>query len=156
MWKTLKHLLPSSTHKSSSDETLDPDFKKKFSEIGENLTSAFGELQIPEIIMPNITDKLQFYEISINYALKELLALPKGNTGTSLTNIFNLSLYHGIILNNWKMVPITPIFRNKGTKHDPNNYRPILGPVLFLIYTNDPSFNINDGDLNNLCRRYQY
>ena len=26
MWKTLKHLLPSSTQKSATEETLDPDF----------------------------------------------------------------------------------------------------------------------------------
>ena len=71
MWKTLKHLLPSSAQKSATEE-----INKFFSEIGENLTSDFGELQIPEIITPNITDKLQFYEININYTLKELLALP--------------------------------------------------------------------------------
>ena len=144
MWKTLKHLLPSSTQKSSPEETLDPDVLNKFfSEIGENLTSDFGELQIPEIITPNITDKLQFYEININYTLKELLALPKRNTldvldmdslllrmsalviAPALTHIFNLSLYHGIIPNDCKMARITPVFKNKGTKHDPNNYRPI-------------------------------
>ena len=144
MWKTLKHLLPSSTQKSSPEETLDPDVLNKFfSEIGENLTSHFGELQTPEIITPNITDKLQFYEININYTLKELLALPKRKTldvldmdslllrmsalviAPALTHIFNLSLYHGIIPNDCKMARITPVFRNKGTKHDPNNYRPI-------------------------------
>ena len=140
MWKIVKYLLPSSTQKSSLEETLDPDFLNKFfSEIGENLTFDFGELQIPEIITPNITDKLQFYEININYTLKELLALPNRNTldildmdslllcmsalviATALTHIFNLSLYHGIIPNDLKMARITPIFKNKGTKHDPNN-----------------------------------
>ncbi|KAF2345236.1 Reverse transcriptase domain [Trinorchestia longiramus] len=41
-----------------------------------------------------------------------------------LTNIFNQSLETGIVLEDWKWVNVTPIFK-KGNKQIPNNYRPI-------------------------------
>ena len=43
----------------------------------------------------------------------------------SLTHIFSLSLYHGSLPSDWKIARITPIYKQKGCKDDPNNYRPI-------------------------------
>ena len=44
----------------------------------------------------------------------------------SLTHIFNLSLYQGMLPSNWKIALVTtPIYKNTGDKSDPNNYRPI-------------------------------
>ena len=39
--------------------------------------------------------------------------------------LFNMSLNTGQIPDDWKKVRVTPIFKNKGSNTDPNNYRPI-------------------------------
>ena len=50
--------------------------------------------------------------------LKDQLALP-------LTIVFNKSLKEGSVPSSWKEANITPIFKKKGSKHSPGNYRPI-------------------------------
>ena len=44
---------------------------------------------------------------------------------SSLTVLFNMSLSKGQIPDDWKKARVTPIFKNKGSDTDPNNYRPI-------------------------------
>ena len=49
----------------------------------------------------------------------------------NVTKIINSSLSLSVFLDGWKKAHITPIWKNKGKKSDPNNYRPILMlPVL--------------------------
>ena len=36
-----------------------------------------------------------------------------------------MSLYNGEIPNEWKKARVTPVYKNKGSKQDPNNFRPI-------------------------------
>ena len=36
-----------------------------------------------------------------------------------------MSLYNGEIQNEWKKARVTPVYKNKGSKQDPNNFRPI-------------------------------
>jgi hypothetical protein len=43
----------------------------------------------------------------------------------SLTHIYNLSLYHGIFPENFKLARVTPVHKGKGDRSDPSNYRPI-------------------------------
>ena len=43
----------------------------------------------------------------------------------SLTQIFNLTLTQNYIPSDWKKAKITPIYKGKGSKLDPSNYRPI-------------------------------
>ena len=42
-----------------------------------------------------------------------------------LTDIFNKSISSAIFPKDWKKALVTPIFKGKGSKHDPTNYRPI-------------------------------
>ena len=44
---------------------------------------------------------------------------------TPLEYIFNRSLDSGEIPRDWKMAHVVPIYKNKGIKNDPSNYRPI-------------------------------
>ena len=39
--------------------------------------------------------------------------------------LFNIIFETGIVPDNWLMVNIKPIYKNKGDKMDPKNYRPI-------------------------------
>ena len=55
----------------------------------------------------------------------KLLLLSAPAIAPSLTHIFNLFLYQGLLPSDWKIARVTPIFKNKGDKSDPNNYRPI-------------------------------
>ena len=42
-----------------------------------------------------------------------------------LCHIFNLSLKTGVFPGQWKTAWIQPIYKNKGERSDPRNYRPI-------------------------------
>ena len=42
-----------------------------------------------------------------------------------LTKLFNISLSSGKLPKMWKISHITPIYKNKGSAQDVNNYRPI-------------------------------
>ena len=55
----------------------------------------------------------------------KLLRLASPAIAYSLTHIFNLSICQGVLPADWKTARVTPIFKNKGDKSDPNNYRPI-------------------------------
>ena len=60
---------------------------------------------------------------------------------SSLTILFNMSLNNEEIQNEWKKARVTPVYKNKGSKQDPNNVRPVsvIGhiPKLFekLLYS---------------------
>ncbi len=42
-----------------------------------------------------------------------------------LYHIFKKSLDTGVLLSDWKEANITPIYKNKGSKHEATNYRPV-------------------------------
>ena len=45
---------------------------------------------------------------------------------SSLTILFNMSLYNGEIPNEWKKARVTPVYKNRGSKQDPKDFRPIF------------------------------
>ena len=53
-----------------------------------------------------------------------VLKLTAKTISKPLTNLFNLSLQHGIFPDTWKQVNGIPILK-KGDKSSPNNYRPV-------------------------------
>ena len=50
--------------------------------------------------------------------LSDLLALP-------ISILYNATLQHGVLPHDWRRAFITPIYKNKGSRHLPENYRPI-------------------------------
>ncbi|XP_018497187.1 uncharacterized protein LOC108865037 [Galendromus occidentalis] len=72
--------------------------------------------------------------------------------------IYNLSLRSGIVPAAWKVSFVTPVYKGKGSRADPCNYRPIsinvvasvaqgsvIGPLLYLLFTNDLRYEIVNG-----------
>ena len=143
MWKTLNNLLPSNKCESFTDKISPDQFNSFFSTIGQNLTSDFGDIVLPHFVVPHCDENFDFLEVNVNFTLRELLKLPMRTNldgidmdpkllklsapaiAPSLTHIFNLSLYHGLIPSDWKVARITPIYKRKGLKSDASNYRPI-------------------------------
>lgn len=65
------------------------------------------------------------------FVLKQLASAISPN----ITVIFNSSLVHHIFPTDWKHANITAIYKNKGSKNDPANYRPIsVIPILARIF----------------------
>ena len=63
--------------------------------------------------------------------VKELAPSICGNIST----IYNLSIHQGRFPTLWKKANITPIWKGKGSKNDPNNYRPIsILPIVARIF----------------------
>ena len=42
-----------------------------------------------------------------------------------ITDLFNLSISQALVPNDWKKAKVTPIYKGKGSRSDPSNYRPI-------------------------------
>lgn len=55
---------------------------------------------------------------------KEDLLIDPAMTASRLTSIFNASLSNLQLPTEWKLAPVTPLFK-KGAPDQPNNYRPI-------------------------------
>ena len=102
--------------------------------------------------------------------LQELLKLPKDKTSLdiidmdcklprlaspiiapSLTHIFNLSLAQGQMPSGWKIARVNPVYKNKGSKDDPGNYRPIsvVPTVTKIIEKNIKAQLVNYFTVNN-------
>ena len=55
-----------------------------------------------------------------------------------ITTLINMSLTIGVVLDDWKLSRVTPIFKGKGDANDENNYRPIsvIGHVSKILEKN--------------------
>ena len=62
-----------------------------------------------------------------------ILKITVDSTSKALGQIFNRSLMHGEIPDDWKSANVVPIFK-KGSKGNKNNYRPVnLTSVILLL-----------------------
>ena len=70
----------------------------------------------------------------LNFDTK-LLRLSAPLIAPILTHIYNLSLSSGFIPPDWKLARVTPVYKQKGSKHEPGNYRPIsvVSPIAKII-----------------------
>ena len=128
-------------------------FNRHFANIGENLARKIPETDIDPLSYLDRTDKsFAFEQIETHKVSKllnkidskkatgldkipsKLLKLAADIVSPSLTCIFNASIATGIFPDEWKKARVSPVFK-KGTKSDPNNYRPIsVIPVVSKIF----------------------
>ena len=152
MWNTLKQVLPSKSIPNSTEITADA-FNDFFSSVGERLTSNFGDLIPPSVTFSSPLNMFDLSVINVNFVLQELLHLSPDPhldvldldskllrlsaplIAPLLAHIYNLSLFSGIIPSDWKLARITPIYKGKGQRTDPNNHRPIsvVSPIAKIL-----------------------
>ena len=163
LWNTLKTVLPSKQCNNHIPIDLSSDiFNNYFSSIGTKLNSNFNNSSdmhcgTPCPNPPNQSDtklcqNFNFYQLPTQFVFDKLnnfkdscsfdilnmdtklLKLSAALIAPSLTHIYNLSLYQGIVPKDFKKARVTPIYK-KGDPHVPSNYRPIsvtshLGKIL--------------------------
>lgn len=77
------------------------------------------------------------------------------------TKVFNIIFDTGILPDCWLAGIIKPIYKNKGSIEDPNNYRPItilscMGKLFTAILNNRINSFLETNKLLNLRRRYDF
>jgi hypothetical protein len=154
IWKSLKLVLPSKKNDSPCPDDISPDdFNHYFTSVGMNLTKNFNSDILPNIDIDKPSCTFSLSHISSHSVYLSLVNLPdKGgldilnfdNTllkaaapvlSDVLSYLFNLSLSSGLVPTDWKKALVTPIYKGKGVKHDPSNYRPIsITPIISKIF----------------------
>ena len=130
--------------KSKLPNDISPDdWNNHFTSVGPKLAKKITDSQNPTWKNNTSIYQFKFNSIMEENTLKMLQNLPSSNNidvlgfdslllnissdviCSSLTVLFNMSLNTGQIPDDWKKARVTPIFENKGSNTDPNNYRPI-------------------------------
>ena len=120
------------------------DLNLHFSSVGPTLAQTFST-DLPEWNAPECIYPLSLQNVENSFTLKQfkslsdrpkldvhvlnidskLMKLSADYIAPSLTQIFYLTLTQNYIPSDWKKAKITPIYKGKGSKLDPSNYRPI-------------------------------
>ena len=141
VWRAVNQSL-GKNRKSSITSDLSPDaWNEHFASVGNKLCSKFSENY--ELICRNNSSIYKFKSLLKEDVLAFINKLPSETNVDilgydscilklsseiiciSLTIVFNMLLYNGEIPNEWKKAQVTPVYKNKGSKQDPNNFRPI-------------------------------
>ena len=143
VWRAVNQSL-GKNRKSSITSDLSPDaWNEHFAFVGNKLCSKFSEND--ELIWRNNSSiyNFKFKSLLEEHALAFINKLPSETNVdilgydlcilkvsseiicSSLTILFNMSLYNGEIPNEWKKARVTPVYQNKYSKQDPNTFRPI-------------------------------
>ena len=143
LWKSLKTVLPSRKYGDNMVKETSPDsFNKFFTSVGVNLTKTLQSDNLPSI-KANPPSSFDLSPISSAFVFHALDSLPD-KTGLDVINhsnallkaaapvisdilrdIFNKSIHSAIFPKDWKKALVTPIYKGKGSKCEPTNYRPI-------------------------------
>ena len=126
VWRAVNQSL-GKNRKSSITSDLSPDaWNEHFASVGNKLCSKFSEND--ELIWRNNSSiyNFKFKSLLEEDVLAFINKLSSEIICSSLTILFNMSLYNGEIPNEWKKARVTPVYKNKGSKQDPNNFRPIF------------------------------
>ena len=126
----------------STSEELNRHFSTVAGKIRQSMSNNANENSFAETLRDSPINSLFFEEIQTNEVEKIINALkPKSDGPYSiptqilktvlhkiseiLTKIFNLSIQTGKFITPLKMAKVIPIYKNKGSPYDANNYRPI-------------------------------
>ena len=142
LWNILRTILPSKSNNQVSPSVLSANtFNNYFSSIGQKLTAklptinhAYKNYSLPPFafkIISNIATYKFLYKLKTSTTLDisdintYLLKSSAHLIAPSLTHIFNLSLYSGILPSDFKIARVTPVYKKSGDPADVSNYRPI-------------------------------
>lgn len=118
-------------------------FNSFFSDIGKKLSEPFIDQQPYTWKLPSSIYTFEFRTITaaetLKYLMKfgehsnidilemdsKLLRLAADVIAPSLTSLFNISICNGYFPQDWKSARVTPVYKNKGSTENANNYRPI-------------------------------
>ena len=144
LWKSLETVLPSRKYGDNMVKETSPDsFNKFFTSVGVNLTKTLQSDNLPSIKANPPSSSFDLSPISSSFVFHALDSLPD-KTGLDVINhsnallkaaapvisdilrdIFNKSIHSAIFPKDWKKALVTPIYKGKGSKCEPTNYRPI-------------------------------
>ena len=143
LWKELHRATGNSKFVNNVHNDLTPDeFNDYFAQVGKKISDSFQHEPL-KWRNPPCLHKFKFSEILGDDVLKLLNNLPSHSNLDilnidckmlkiaapfivhTLTEIFNFSLKSGFVFENWKYARVTPIYKGKGEKDVPSNYRPI-------------------------------
>ena len=144
LWSKLRKVYPSkrSTVTIPKDLTAD-DLNNYFSSIGHRVSSSIDSTNDIPWKGPESVYNFKFIEITNEFVFNFLKELPKNSIvdifgmdtkllqigasffTESLSHILNLSITNAVVVEEWKIASVTPIFKGTGDIMDESNYRPI-------------------------------
>ena len=101
------------------DTTIIPDFASRTNVNVEDITITPDKVRT---LLLNLDSSKQGGEDEINNKLLKLVAC---SLDKPLCKLLNILIQHGVFPDSWKLGVVIPIFKNKGSKMDANNYRPV-------------------------------
>ena len=143
LWKELKKIHGNDKHECNIPTDLSNDaLNKFFVNVGKTFSQPI-QTNIFKWFHPKCIHSFKFQKIDFDKILISLSRLTKDSNvdilnfdskllqiaapiiHRSLCFLFNKSLMTGQVPRDWKIAKVTPIYKGKGSKNDPTNYRPI-------------------------------
>ena len=123
------------------DSISSNDFNHFFTTVGQKINNTFADPNLPwrgpssiyslifepisenmMILLRNLPDKSNNDILGFD---SKFLRVASSIICSSLTKIVNISIMNGIMLDDWKLAKVTPVYKGKGDQNELGNYRPI-------------------------------